>query len=161
MWHDRCGSLHLAYHDDEAQVLREFAADAPPRATTANCSRRPSSSPALGRREDRRAVAALWSPTETCVDPRQIIAELPGWLEREFGVRFEFGTAVTATSGRASRPAAGNSKAQRLFVCSGDDFQTLYPEAFAGAGLLRCKLQMMRSQAIRRAGAWAPCWPAG
>src|SRR5262249_14634790 len=26
LWHDRCGSLHLAYHDDEAQVLREFAA---------------------------------------------------------------------------------------------------------------------------------------
>src|SRR5690349_6962939 len=26
LWHDRCGSLHLAYQDDEAQVLREFAA---------------------------------------------------------------------------------------------------------------------------------------
>src|SRR5262245_51751837 len=25
LWHDRVGSLHLAYHDDEAAVLREFA----------------------------------------------------------------------------------------------------------------------------------------
>jgi glycine/D-amino acid oxidase-like deaminating enzyme len=24
IWHDQAGSLHLAYHDDEAQVLREF-----------------------------------------------------------------------------------------------------------------------------------------
>ena len=23
--HERCGSLHLAYHEDEAQVLREYA----------------------------------------------------------------------------------------------------------------------------------------
>ena len=25
LWHERTGSLHLAYRDDEAQVLREFA----------------------------------------------------------------------------------------------------------------------------------------
>ncbi len=24
LWHERCGSLHLAYRDDEAAVLREF-----------------------------------------------------------------------------------------------------------------------------------------
>src|SRR5271170_4769899 len=26
LWHERAGSLHLAYHDDEAEVLREFVA---------------------------------------------------------------------------------------------------------------------------------------
>ncbi len=28
LWHRQCGSLHAAYHDDEAQVLREFVAEA-------------------------------------------------------------------------------------------------------------------------------------
>src|SRR6478736_4119614 len=28
IWHDRAGSLHLAYHEDEAQVLAEFVAHA-------------------------------------------------------------------------------------------------------------------------------------
>jgi glycine/D-amino acid oxidase-like deaminating enzyme len=27
IWHEPTGSLHLAYHDDEAQILREFIAD--------------------------------------------------------------------------------------------------------------------------------------
>ena len=38
--------------------------------------------------------------------------------------------------------------AERLFVCSGDDLQTLYPEVFHGVGFVRCKLQMMRSQSF-------------
>src|SRR5262245_62185565 len=28
LWHERTGSLHLAYRDDEAEVLREFLAAA-------------------------------------------------------------------------------------------------------------------------------------
>src|SRR5208283_2028799 len=28
IWHEQAGSLHLAYHDDEAHVLREFVARA-------------------------------------------------------------------------------------------------------------------------------------
>ena len=27
VWHRQCGSLHLAYHEDEAQVLSEFVAE--------------------------------------------------------------------------------------------------------------------------------------
>ncbi|MEX2113143.1 MAG: TIGR03364 family FAD-dependent oxidoreductase [Pirellulales bacterium] len=147
LWHDRCGSLHLAYHDDEAQVLGEFASQAA--AADIACellapAEVPSRSSAV---KTTGLKAALWSPTETCVDPRQIIGELPAWLTREYGVHFEFGTAVTAYE----RPQviAGGKRwmARRLFVCAGDDVQTLYPEAFAGAGFLRCKLQMMRSTA--------------
>ena len=147
LWHDRVGSLHLAYRDDEAQVLREFVEQA--RAAGAACefltpnqvAARSSAIKTLG------LVAGMWSPTETCVDPRLIISRLPDWLSREFGVRFEFGTAVTAYE----RPTlwAGGSRwtAERLFVCSGADFESLYPGVHASAGFVRCKLQMMRSQA--------------
>jgi hypothetical protein len=29
LWHERTDSLHLAYHDDEADVIREFITAAP------------------------------------------------------------------------------------------------------------------------------------
>ncbi len=37
-----------------------------------------------------------------------------------------------------------NMKGDVIFICSGADFETLYPEAFAGYPLTKCKLQMMR-----------------
>jgi FAD dependent oxidoreductase TIGR03364 len=74
-----------------------------------------------------------------------VIARLPQWLSREFGVQFRFNTAVTGYD----RPHvwAGGEKysAARLVVCSGADVQTLYPETLSRAALVRCKLQMMRS----------------
>ncbi|MGD9720517.1 MAG: TIGR03364 family FAD-dependent oxidoreductase [Pirellulales bacterium] len=146
LWHDRCGSLHLAYLPDEAQVLEEFARQAAREGSS--CELLPGNQVATRSAAVKRAglIAALWSPTETCVDPRQVIAELPGWLAREFGVRFEYGSAVRGFAQGHVTAGGRTFAAQRLFVCSGDDFQSLYPEVFAGAGFIRCKLQMMRSQ---------------
>lgn len=146
LWHERAGSLHLAYRDDEAQVLEEFTGQAaaaghpcellsPRQVAATSAAVKPAG-----------LLAGMWSPTETCVDPRQIIAELPGWLTRQFGVQFEFGCAATAYDRPRLLAGGRTCTAERLFVCSGDDFQTLYPQAFAGVGFQRCKLQMLRSE---------------
>jgi D-hydroxyproline dehydrogenase subunit beta len=149
LWHERCGSLHVAYHDDEAQVLREFvAADSrgctllSARETTAKCS-------SLRRGGLR---AALWSPAETCVDPREVVAGLPAWLERIYGVTFAFGCPILGYDRPEVRTPYGCLQASQLIVCSGDEGYLLYPELFAKSGLVRCKLQMMRSEPI--GGGW-------
>lgn len=150
LWHERLGSLHLAYHEDEARVLHEFAAAASsrgfficevlePREVLGRC---PYVKPDGLR-------GGLWSPTETCVDPREVIAGLPGYLGT-LGVECQLGCAVKGYD----RPQvfAGGRKwhADRLWVCTGDDLQTLYPEVYQGSGLVRCKLQMMRSAPLER-----------
>jgi FAD dependent oxidoreductase TIGR03364 len=145
LWHEQTGSLHLAYHEEEAQVLREFVGEAradgddyqllePSQVIVRSQAVRPEG-----------LIAAMWSPTETCVDPREVIAGLPGWLEREHGVQFRFGCAVTAFD--APRLLAGGEEwqADRLFVCAGDDSQSLFPDTYRSARLVRCKLQMLRS----------------
>ncbi|MCI0463344.1 MAG: FAD-dependent oxidoreductase [Gemmataceae bacterium] len=94
LWHTRSGSLHLAYHDDEAQVLREFVARAVP-------EERPCELLTASQVADRFPAvrqaglqAGLWSPGEVMVDPRQVIARLPQWLARTYGVEFAYDTPV-------------------------------------------------------------------
>ncbi|MBC8101509.1 MAG: FAD-dependent oxidoreductase, partial [Cytophagales bacterium] len=96
LWHAPVGSLHLAYRDDEAQVLREFAETADANGfggvTLLSPGEAERLSPAL---QPRNLQAALFSEAEINVDPRQVVADLPAYLERAYGVRFAFDTVVT------------------------------------------------------------------
>jgi len=145
IWHRRTGSLHLSYADDELGVLEEFVKNAPDwgyECSMLSPAETLEMSPVV-RREG--LNGAMWSPSELCVFPRQVVRELPAFLS-ERGVEFHFGTAVThAETGRL---LAGGEEivADRIVICSGDDFETLFPRKFAGYGLTRCKLQMLRAR---------------
>jgi D-hydroxyproline dehydrogenase subunit beta len=146
LWYEPIGSLHLAYHDDEADVLREFIKAAPANGVECQWLNPPqvlSKSSAV--RLDG-LLGAMWSAVETCVDPREVIVNMPGWLSKEYGVQFVFGRAVTAYNDRRAFAGGEEYVADNLYVCAGDDLQTLFPAAFRDSGLLRCKLQMMRSR---------------
>ena len=147
LWHARSGSLHVAYHEDEEQVLREFADEASREGRPCELwtpSRVTDRFPAVRKAGLR---AGLWSADEVGVDPRQVIAGLPDWLARTFGVTFVFGTTVLRHDGPRVVTTNGDWLARRLVLCTGADFRELAPESFARAGLVACKLQMMRSQA--------------
>jgi FAD dependent oxidoreductase TIGR03364 len=70
---------------------------------------------------------------------------LPSMLET-LGVRFHFRSPVRhVEAGRLHTADGSTQTADVVLVCSGSDFESLLPQAFAGAGLRRCKLQMMRT----------------
>ncbi|MFM8271410.1 MAG: TIGR03364 family FAD-dependent oxidoreductase, partial [Gemmata sp.] len=146
LWVAECGSLHVAHEADEDALLQEFAALAPglgvrceylPRAEA--LSRFPAVNPAGLR-------GALHSPTELALNPPDAIARVPRFLAEAHGVQFRLGETVTSVQApRVSTAGGAVWHADRVLVCSGADFETLFPEVFAGSGIRRCKLQMMRT----------------
>jgi FAD dependent oxidoreductase TIGR03364 len=153
VWVNECGSLHLARADDEDAVIREFAALAPGRGVAceylgaAECARR---FPAVVRRG---LKGALHSPAELAVNPPEAIARIPRCLAEKFPVTLRLGHTVTGIDLPRIDTATGERwHADRAFVCSGTDFETLFPHAFAAAGIRRCKLQMVRT--VAQPGGW-------
>lgn len=89
-------------------------------------------------------VAALWSPHDLRVDSRTAIPRLAAWLSARFGVTFLRQTAVLSVAPPHITTSRGVIEAERAVVCPGDDLVSLFPEFLTGAGVVRCKLQMMR-----------------
>lgn len=147
------GSLTLAYHHDEQAVLEEFMDSSIGQGydcqllTPAEIAR---FSPAT-RTEGLKA--GLWSRTECTVSPRQALPQVAQYLEQNLGVDFFWSRAITHVESGHLSDFYDVWAAERVFICGGQDFETLYPKTFAESGITRCKLQMMRTGA--QPGGWA------
>ncbi len=141
---DPMGSLHLAYREDEWAVLEEFVATHPDPETLRllTPAETLAKSPAV---RPQGLLGALWSSTEVIVDPREAIVKLPDYLTDTYGVTFQFNTAVTQVS--TGQVVAGGKvwTCDRVLICSGADFETLYPDHYAASGITKVKLQMLRT----------------
>jgi FAD dependent oxidoreductase TIGR03364 len=145
VWLKQNGSLHLACHDDELAVLHDFyrnAADAGYRVKMLTANEVPAFSPAV---KTEGLKGALWSETECTVTSRQAIPQIAAYLEKELGVEFHFGSAVTHVESRVLSDFYDTWQAERIFICSGAEFETLYPKIFRESGITKCKLQMLRT----------------
>lgn len=143
IWYDEVGSLHMAYVPDEWEVMNELIDTI---STDRGCKLL---TPAETRQRSEAIVTdnligSLWSPDEIIVDPRQAIAAIPNWLKEKYGVEFIWDKAVTRISHPVVYSGKKELKADQIFVCSGADFETLYPERYAALPITKCKLQMMR-----------------
>jgi FAD dependent oxidoreductase TIGR03364 len=145
-WAQPWGSLHLAYHDDEMAVLEEFihtsAGSGAYQATLLNPAAALDKSPAV------RPVGlkgAMYSATEVNVDPREATEAIHRYLREAMGVAIYYGVAITHIAAPVLAGSGQEWKAERIVVCTGADFETLYPAQFEQEGLVKCKLQMMRT----------------
>lgn len=145
LWHHREGSLHIARQEDEWQVLQEFAALGGGHGYEGRLVSPGDIEHLAPGVLQHGLLGGYWSPTEVGVDPRQVVARLPAFLAEHHGVEFRFSTAVTAAGGWGVRAGGEDILAGAVIVCGGTDFETLYPAEYRASGLLRCKLQMMRT----------------
>lgn len=144
-WVNTCGSIHLAHRDDEWAVLQEFAAAAPRLGYECRLLAPSEIAARTDFANPDGLLGGLFSPLELCVNPRQIVRSLSGWLSERCNVRFEFGTAVAEVDAGQVRSTRGRAwRFDRTVVCGGTDFETLFPDVLAASGLTLCKLQMLK-----------------
>jgi D-hydroxyproline dehydrogenase subunit beta len=149
IWAIPCGSIHLAHRDDEWDVLNEFVElhqhtdlGKHIRALEPEACFRLSQAIVAERFQ-----GGLYSDMELCVNPRMAIRALPAWLHKTHGVQFHFDQAVIDIGTGWMRTAEKKHDGfDRIVVCSGHDFESLFPDAFRDSGIRKCKLQMMRTQ---------------
>jgi len=144
LWYDEVGSLHLAYHDDEWEVLQELHASFSQNGRPVKLMDEKSIIQEFKGINPFNLRGGLFSSTEMIIDPREAIQRVPDYLTEYLDVSFIWNTTITEIKG--NRLKAGNQEyfANIIFVCSGPDFETLYPELLAEQPLTKCKLQMMR-----------------
>lgn len=143
IFHDPVGSLHLAYHADEAMVLEElydvYKGDRPFEWLKPDevLRRSPAAVP-------EGLLGGLYSSSEMIVDPREAIWAFPEYLGSKYDIRFIWGASVREVGDHVVHTAEESYPADLVVVCSGMEFETLYPEIFARESAVKCKLQMMR-----------------
>ncbi len=143
-WHDECGSIHLAYNADEWQVLQELQDEFTKNERPVRLMSPKEIGEKINGVNPANLIGGLYSATEMIIDPREAIASIPSYLSEKFGVHFIWNKNVNSVE--ESKAWIGNEfiMADIICICSGADFESLYPSIFSELKIAKCKLQMMR-----------------
>ncbi|HQT21958.1 MAG: oxidoreductase [Sphingobacteriales bacterium 17-39-43] len=139
-----CGSLHLAYSNEEWDVLEELSHIFWENGRPVNLINSKQISERFDGINQTNLKGGLYSTDEVIIDPREGIRNLPLYLEQKFGVEFIWGTAISKVQPGSVFSGSTRFDADLIFICSGADFEVLYPEFFKQQEITKCKLQMMR-----------------
>jgi len=145
-WISKNGSLHLAYHGDEWNVLNEFYGQYSHGHDLSITLLSPDDvvkhSPTVNKEG---LIGGLLSTTECTINSREMIRSVPVYLQEKYDVSIEWGTLVKEIVWPKVKTSRGDWNANHVIVCGGAEFETLYPEVFSTFEFTKCKLQMMKA----------------
>jgi len=142
--YNACGSLHLAYSKEEMNVVEDIAQFFQSKNRPVSVIDKDTVLANYNGINENGLLGALRSEDEIIIDPREGIKHLPAYLTQKYGVAFIWGTAITGVTSHAAFAGKTKYEADIVCVCSGQDFETLYPEQFKAQPIIKTKLQMMR-----------------
>ncbi|MEO1261035.1 MAG: TIGR03364 family FAD-dependent oxidoreductase [Bacteroidota bacterium] len=144
-WAANTGAMLLAYEDDELAVLNEFYETRKNDGydmqliNTEKTIKKSSVANPLGLK------GALHSKTEINIDPKEATSQILDYLKTVMGVEIKYNTSITQIDFPWLSNGIDMWRAEQIYICSGVDFETLYPDIFSKSELIKCKLQMMRT----------------
>ncbi|MCB0663567.1 MAG: TIGR03364 family FAD-dependent oxidoreductase, partial [Saprospiraceae bacterium] len=139
------GSLHLAYHPLEKQVIDEFISQSDDALYNIEWLSKDKTLETGNGINPSNLLGALHSKTECLVNPRQAIQSVAAYLEEVYDVDFHYNTFINELDEGKLISEYDSWKADHIFICSGAEFEYLYPSEYADLPLKRCKLQMMKT----------------
>ena len=142
--YNACGSLHLAYSTEEMNVVEDIAQFFQSKNRPVSVINKETVLSQYNGINENGLLGALRSEDEIIIDPREGIKHLPAYLTQKYGVTFIWGTAITAVTSHTAFAGKTKYEADIVCVCSGQDFETLYPDQFKAQPIIKTKLQMMR-----------------
>ena len=145
LWINPNGSLHVGHHQDEWEVLHEFVSLHAGAGFEMELLSREESLKRSEILNPHGLLGSLWSRTECTVNPLQAIRRIPLWLQEEWGLQYRPGQQVQGIAMPHIETSQEKWQAGKVIICSGADFQTLYPQAYRSRNITRCKLQMMKA----------------
>jgi FAD dependent oxidoreductase TIGR03364 len=142
--YNACGSLHLAYCKEEMNVVEEIGSFFKSKNRPVSVISKQTVLDDYNGINGEGLMGALRSEDEAIIDPREGIRKLPAYLSEKYNVQFIWGTAITSVTSNAAFAGKTKYSADMICVCSGADFETLYPAQFKQQPIIKTKLQMMR-----------------
>ena len=142
--YNACGSLHLAYSKEEMHVVEDICQFFQSKNRPVSVIDKETVLANYNGINENGLLGALRSEDEIIIDPREGIKHLPAYLTQKYGVSFIWGTAITSVTSHAAFAGKTKYAADIVCVCSGQDFETLYPDQFKAQPIIKTKLQMMR-----------------
>jgi len=149
LWYNESGSLHTAYFEDEWRVLQELYEIFNQQNRPVQLLNKADITEKFSCVNTTNLIGGLYSSTEMIVNPRAAIAAIPNYLSTELGVKFFWGKTVARVENNKVFVANEIFVADKIIVCSGADFETLYPALFESFSITKCKLQMMRFKSTK------------
>lgn len=137
------GSLHLAYDQEEKNVLLEFIESESKDRNIQWLSAPETLEISKGTNKSNLA-GSMWSGSECLVDPREAVAKLILYLEQHPNCEMIFGVPILNISDNICYSIGKNYTADKIFICTGGEMNILFPELFNKKGV-PCELQMMRT----------------
>jgi FAD dependent oxidoreductase TIGR03364 len=144
MWYNHSGSLHVAYSIEEWMVLNELFAQFDKEGRPIQLLTPSQIANKFPQVKQNNLYGGLYSSDELIVDPRIAVATVSDYLATNDGILFLWNHTVQEVGTGFVKAGGKVFNADKIFICSGQDIETLFPEVFTSIPIVKCKLQMMR-----------------
>jgi FAD dependent oxidoreductase TIGR03364 len=144
-WINTNGSLYLAYHHAELDVISEYHELFGYQTNLCKASVAESKYAAI---QTSGLLGALFSPHEITVDPKKAVYALLNWLKTHQLCDVKLGTHVLNIQPHVVQTLDEEFESERIIVCTGGNFDTLFDSKITHPDITLYKLQMIKTESF-------------